>query len=268
MKRIIVWGIGAAALIGLATWVISIVFEDPHVAQGRAVFSHYCTGCHGTKGRGDGFNAPNLDPHPRDLTDRVEPYMAEASNEEIFMAVKEGVAGVFPGSGKSSEEAEEEAMGSTLMPYWGYTLSDQEIWSLVAYIRTLHKNDADPIEFNEQISSQRPRPQIPSDFNLPLADSPEGRKLASMGQHLFEERYACVSCHQINGNGGQVGPDLSRAGFRMNAKWIYRWIQSPQAIKRNAIMPGFNLPDEEAKALVLYLTTLRAAPQPPQAPAS
>jgi len=263
MRRIWVWAIGAVSLIVVVVWVATIVFEDPHVAQGRKIFAKYCAGCHGVKGRGDGFNAPNLDPHPRDLTDRVEPYMAEATNKEIFTAIREGVAGVFPGREKGSEkQAEEEAMGSTLMPYWGYTLSDQEIWELAAYIRTLHKNDADPIEFSDQMSSQYPRPQVASDLKLPLVDSPEGRKLVSMGKLLFEERYACISCHQINGNGGKVGPELDRTGFRINPQWIYKWVQSPQAIKRNAIMPAFGLPEEEARALTLYLTTLRASPKP------
>ena len=36
---------------------------------GRGVFVHYCQTCHGETGAGDGFNAFNLDPHPRDLSD-------------------------------------------------------------------------------------------------------------------------------------------------------------------------------------------------------
>lgn len=261
MKRIIGWTIGAAAVLSVGVWVVSVVFEDPRVAQGRTILAKYCAGCHGFKGKGGGFNAAYLDSHPRDLTDR---YMAEATNEQIYQAVQEGVAGVFPGRERKneSEGEEEEEMGSPVMPYWGYTLSDQEIWSLVAYIRTLRKSDADPIEFDDQIHAQRPRPSVPQKIELPSVASPEGQRLVSVGKRLFEERYACTSCHQLNGSGGQIGPELSRAGFRMNPQWIYKWIQYPQAIKRNAIMPAFGLPEEEAKAITLYLTTLRAQPKP------
>ena len=96
MKRIIGRAIGAAVLIALAIWIGRVVFEDPHVARGRTIFAQYCVSCHGVKGRGDGFNATHLDPRPRDLSDRVESYMAEGTNEEIFKAIREGMAGVFP----------------------------------------------------------------------------------------------------------------------------------------------------------------------------
>ena len=36
--------------------------------MGKATFQHYCQTCHGETGAGDGFNAFNLDPHPRDLS--------------------------------------------------------------------------------------------------------------------------------------------------------------------------------------------------------
>ena len=37
--------------------------------QGQRLFLHYCAVCHGDRGAGDGFNAWNLDPRPRDLGD-------------------------------------------------------------------------------------------------------------------------------------------------------------------------------------------------------
>ncbi|HLG21409.1 MAG TPA: cytochrome c, partial [Candidatus Manganitrophaceae bacterium] len=98
-------------------------FEDKHVAQGRHVFNRYCTPCHGESGRGDGYNAVNLDPHPRDLTDRGEQYMAKLTNEEIYEVVEKGGRGVEL---------------SPLMPSWGKVFSEEEIWSVVAYVRTLH----------------------------------------------------------------------------------------------------------------------------------
>ena len=32
--------------------------------EGQALYRHYCLNCHGEQGRGDGFNAYNLDPRP------------------------------------------------------------------------------------------------------------------------------------------------------------------------------------------------------------
>ena len=278
MKRIVVWGAGAAVLIVLAIGIVRVAFKDPHVARGRAVYLEYCVGCHGGKGRGDGFNAKNLDPAPRDLTDRVDTFMGDSTNEELYKGIREGIAGAFPTGPQTAEQkaaeakkAEEDEEGSSpLMPYWGFTLTDEEIWELVAYIRTLHKNEADKIEFKEKGAEgekeegtglSRPQPVA-----FPSADSPAGRAKIEEGKLLYETRYSCSGCHRINGKGGQIGPDLSRAGFRMNATWIYQWIQYPQSFRHETKMPAFNMPEADAVAITMYLKTLRADVSSAKAP--
>ncbi|MBI3609692.1 MAG: cytochrome c [Nitrospirae bacterium] len=283
MKRIMGWAVGAAVLIAIGVFVVRVVFEDPHVAKGRAIFSQYCTGCHGDKGRGDGFNAHNLDPGPRDLTDRVEAFMADSTNEDLFKGIREGVSGNFPVAagekaahpkkevkkGEAAKKGEEdEAGGSPLMPYWGYTLSEEQIWDLVAYIRTLHKNSADKIKFKEAAGEEKkPSVSRPQPVTFPDLNSAEGQKMAVEGQGLYETKYSCTGCHRIGEKGGQIGPELSRAGFRMNAAWMYQWIQYPQAIRHDTKMPAFNMPEVDAKPVVMYLKTLRAtaaeSPGPP-----
>jgi mono/diheme cytochrome c family protein len=207
------------------------------------------------------------------LTDRVEHYMAEASNEEIFQGIREGVAGSFPESSGSKtahvkKEAkkgeDDEAGGSPLMPYWGYTLSEEQIWKLVAYIRTLHKNTADKIVFKEEGGEEKkPALSRPQPIAFPDLNSAEGQKLIVEGKKLYETKYSCPGCHRIGDKGGQIGPELSRAGYRMNAAWMYQWIQYPQAIRHETKMPAFNMPEADVKAIVMYLKTLRADSPPP-----
>ena len=100
-------------VVALAAVSYALLFEDKHVSKGRRLFSYYCAHCHGEKGQGNGYNAKYLDPKPRDLTDSVEPYMAEGSNEDIFKALKYGVAGVISNEtglpeNKKKDEAEAE----------------------------------------------------------------------------------------------------------------------------------------------------------------
>ena len=40
--------------------------------MGQEIYRHDCQTCHGEGGAGDGFNAFNLDPRPRDLIARRE----------------------------------------------------------------------------------------------------------------------------------------------------------------------------------------------------
>jgi len=89
---------------------------------GQAVYRHYCMTCHGEAGAGDGFNAFNLDPRPKDLSD---PALQKAkSDADLMDAVRRGGAGVGL---------------SPLMPPWGRTLTPVQIEQVVGYIRTFRK---------------------------------------------------------------------------------------------------------------------------------
>ena len=89
-------------------------------SNGKKLFEHYCAVCHGESGEGDGFNAYNLNPRPRNLADRQA--MKAFSDQQIFDVISQGGAD----RGKSN-----------LMPPWGRTLNERQIRYLVAYIRTL-----------------------------------------------------------------------------------------------------------------------------------
>jgi len=89
---------------------------------GRDVFAHYCSTCHGDTGAGDGFNAYNLDPRPRDFSDQA--FQKAKSDAELVDAIRRGGAGV----GLSS-----------LMPPWGRTLTERQVGEVVLYVRSLKK---------------------------------------------------------------------------------------------------------------------------------
>ncbi len=87
--------------------------------QGASLYATYCAVCHGQEGKGDGFNAYNLDPRPRDFSDSA--YMTALSDEQI--------ARTIAGGGRSVNK-------SPLMPAYGWTLSRNQIQYLEAYVRT------------------------------------------------------------------------------------------------------------------------------------
>jgi mono/diheme cytochrome c family protein len=97
--------------------------------------------------------------------------------------------------------------------------------------------------------------------------------MATLGQRLYENKYGCNGCHKIGDDGGLVGPALDRAGFRLNGTWVYRWLRNPQVMNAETRMPALGLSDADAKAVTLYLTTLKGetsedeAETPVEAPA-
>lgn len=70
-------------------------------------------------------------------------------------------------------------------------------------------------------------------------------------------RYQCLRCHQIKGEGGSEGPDLSVSGSRRDWIWLYGHFISPQAMNPISTMPRFLLSREEIKYLTAFLLTLR-----------
>jgi len=128
----------------------------------------------------------------------------------------------------------------------------------VAYVRTLHPNEAEKIKLAENNSdSKKPRFEPTGKPDLSVLDGPERSKFVELGKKLYENKFACQSCHRIGELGGMVGPDLSRAGFRLNPDWTYRWVKYPQAIKPHTKMPNFGIPDQDAIAITAYLSTLK-----------
>ena len=77
------------------------------------------------------------------------------------------------------------------------------------------------------------------------------------GKLLYEERYGCQGCHQINSKGGYVGPPLDKVASRLQPGWMFHWLKNPQAFKPESIEPNNNLSDQDAEALTAYLMTLR-----------
>jgi len=89
---------------------------------GKEIYGHYCQTCHGETAAGDGFNAFNLDPRPRDLSD---PKFVQTKNDaDLVDAVRRGGSGVGL---------------SPLMPPYGHTLSARQIDEVVLYLKSLQK---------------------------------------------------------------------------------------------------------------------------------
>ncbi len=87
-------------------------------AKGKRLYKQYCNICHGEGGKGDGFNAFNLNPRPADLTEVCK----VREDKYIIMVVTGGTKAV----GKSS-----------LCPPFGRTIQRKGINAIISYLKTL-----------------------------------------------------------------------------------------------------------------------------------
>jgi mono/diheme cytochrome c family protein len=78
---------------------------------------------------------------------------------------------------------------------------------------------------------------------------------ATAGADLYA-RLGCQGCHQVEGRGGYVGPDLSSVGRRLQPGWMKAWLLAPERWKRDTTQPDYGLTEDQATALTAYLLTL------------
>ena len=69
------------------------------------------------------------------------------------------------------------------------------------------------------------------------------------------EDLRCQSCHTINGNGGDMAPDLTFEGSAVRRTWLLDFMKNPNTLRPALIrrMPKFNLSDAEIQGLSDYM---------------
>ena len=79
---------------------------------------------------------------------------------------------------------------------------------------------------------------------------------------LLMEELRCLSCHTINGNGGDMAPDLTWEGSAVQRDWLYGFMKNPNTLRPALIrrMPKFNLTDADNKIITDYIVAAYQAP--------
>jgi len=141
---------------------------------GEFEFRANCAFCHGLGARGGG-RGPDLTRTPKKHGD---------GDAEIFNTINNGV----PGTAMPPNGATQQGVGMT----------EEEVWQVVTYIRSVEKkSDAK---------------------SLGNADH---------GKQLFYGAAACGTCHMVNGKGGRLGPDLSGAASARSTEYLTESLRVP-----------------------------------------
>ena len=148
---------------------------DAKIAKlGEYQFRLNCAFCHGLGARGGGRGP--------DLT-RAQKRHGN-SDAEMFHNIHDGIPGT--------------AMPAATNGGIGVGMSDEEIWQVVTYLRSV----------------QVQAPAQP-------AGNPQH------GKELFSGALGCSSCHMIEGKGGRLGPDLSTVAASRSTEYLVESLRKP-----------------------------------------
>ncbi|HVE49715.1 MAG TPA: c-type cytochrome [Casimicrobiaceae bacterium] len=207
--------------------------DDPAlIARGATHFRVHCVQCHGAPGVAPEPFALGLTPAAKNLV-----YTARiATSAELFWTIKHGLK-------------------MTGMPAWAFRMTDEEIWSVVAFMHKL--TTLTPDEYRD--FATRP---------VSAASSPTLQTDAARGK-LAVQQYACPTCHEIPGIVGAnspVGPPLTGIGNRAliagmlpnTPESMMRWLRAPQSINPKSAMPDLGVTEHHAADMAAYLATLKS----------
>lgn len=152
------------------------------IRNGQGLYRARCANCHGMDAAG--VRGPDL----------TGLWASGRTDDGIFHTVRTGIPG-------------------TEMPAVSARTTDEYVWRILAYLRTLTVAPAPP----------------------PAGD-------AENGERIF--RAQCASCHRVNGRGGRLGPDLSRIGASRARAALIRQIRGANEDFRTGYAPvALRLPD-------------------------
>ena len=231
-------------VVGTLHCAVTYAQNAPEASErGKEVYEQSCAHCHGTEGRGDGSAAENLLPKPRDFTRGLYKIRSTEAGElptdqDLFDMITIGM----PGSS---------------MPGWETSLSADDRWEVVAYIKTFYDG------FKE---SETPPQKINLEGKISYSE-----QSVETGKELYVE-LGCVECHGNVGRGdGTSAPTLTDEwGFQtwpanLTQGWTFRGgadvedifkrfiggiAGSPMPAFEGDSFPGFGLTAEESSRMI------------------
>jgi cbb3-type cytochrome oxidase cytochrome c subunit len=203
--------------------------QTPQLNRGRELLARYnCEGCHQMR---DIKRPPMLGPDLSNIG-------AKVSRAWIYKWLKEPRT-VLDGSGNVAVDGYDT---NPRMPQFRFKKG--EVQDLSAYLSSLKA----PLVQSSQID-----PSV-------VAASRSRSDLLSYGELRFRQMF-CTDCHalavvrlgQTQLIGGDIGPELTKVGSKVNPDWLVSWLRNPQAYLPHSQMPRYEWSDKDLYAVSQYM---------------
>ena len=181
--------------------------ESDHLRRGYALYTQYCTQCHGVNGDGDGPVAKSLDPKPRNYTLGIfkftsTPYGKKPRKADLVRTVHRGVTGTsMPSFDRFSPEDLDAVVDYVLVLTHRGEL-EREL-AMIAY----DDGELPPEEDIDSIVDDilAPWRESSNQLVMPVSPMPPMTAETVVAGHQLFLKHACNKCHGKFGRGGSLG---------------------------------------------------------------
>jgi mono/diheme cytochrome c family protein len=205
--------------------------QAPRLARGRQLLSRFnCIGCHNLAGV---VRPAMLGPDLGNIgTKASRRWIYKWLKEPRTITDKEGNVVV------DGVENEDEPR----MPH--FNLSEDELRSLSAFLSAQKRISIPPAKFDPRV----------------LAKWEKNPDTVDQGQLRFRQMF-CTTCHALAVTragettliGGDIGPELSKVGTKVNTDWLVAWLRDPQTYLPHTSMPRYGWSDEDLYKVTRYI---------------
>ncbi len=206
-----------------------VAVNNDSLTAGRSAYLANCSFCHGTTGLGDAKIGQNLYPPAANLTEQKT---VTKTDGQLYWILQHGLS--FVG-----------------MPAWTDVLSDQQMWSVVNYVRALQKQATT----GQPIAIAPAATVAPASTTATAAQTTTDPAAIQAGLQLFQTN-GCSGCHVQNGTAaGGVGPKLQGDTQTTNPAFTKDWVRN-KAIAPMPKFPVSQLSDADLDKIAAYLQSL------------
>lgn len=207
------------------------------IAEGRALYQQYgCSGCHGVGG-GGGMGPAVLD----------DTWKFGSDDETLFKLIR----GEIP--------------QQTMPAVFGKALKDEEIWKILAFVRSLYRGDPSRIDWGP------PPATAPAAAAAAPGAAPEKGEPTAQGKAAYTAY--CLACHGQGGKGD--GPaaaaldpkpsDLTNKAYmtQLDDRYLFEVIsRGGAAVGKSPLMPPAALGEQDIRNVITYIKTLAGSGSP------
>ena len=208
----------------------AVLKETPQLARGLELLRHLnCQGCH----KLNNLDRPALGPDLSSVGYKV-------TREWIYKWLKEPRTILDKDGNVTVNGYENES--EPRMPK--FRLKEEEIRALSAFLS---------IQKAEQIEKYTINPSV-------LAAWSKKPDLLSQGELRFRQMM-CTTCHSLAVTragetkliGGEIGPELTKVGSKVNEEWLIAWLRNPKSYLEHSNMPRYGWSDEDLYKVSQYV---------------